>query len=144
MGGIFYDSSVYIDSFRQGDVSLLLTRNSEIEGEFLPVYLSAVVLSELFAGAVDKRTGKLLSKLESDFQSIGRIVAPTKNDWSLSGQILLKIGQKHGFEKIKRSRMTNDCLIATSARRLGLTVATTNVRDFEMISDIRPFRAVTL
>ncbi len=137
MGGLLYDSSVYIDSFRRGDTSLLLARQASVKGKLLPVYLSSVVLSELFAGAVDPRAKKLLLKVENDFQAIGRIIAPNKNDWSLSGQTLLKIGQKHGFEKIKLSRMTNDCLIAISARRFGLTVATTNVRNFEVISEFQ-------
>ncbi len=139
MAGILYDSSIFIDSFRRDDYSLLLSRNVDVDGKMLPVYFSAVVLSELLAGARDAQPRKFLAKVERQYQTLRRLVVPTKNDWSISGQILLKIGEKHGFEQIKRSRMTNDCLIAMSARRLGLTVVTTNIRDFQMISEFRPF-----
>lgn len=142
MPGLLYDSSVFIDAFRRGDFSLLLSRNAAVDGKVLTVYLSAVVLSELLAGAVDAKSQKLLAKLERQYQTLGRLVVPTKNDWSMSGQILLKVGQAHGFEQIKRSRMSNDCLIATSARRLGLIVVTTNIRDFQMISGFRPFEII--
>lgn len=139
MTGLLYDSSVFIDSFRRDDFSLLLSRRASVDGKVLTVYLSAVALSELYAGAIHARPRKLLKKVESQFTTLNRLIVPTKSDWSISGQILMKIGQKHGFEQIKRSRMTNDCLIAMSARRLGLTVATTNIHDFQMIAEFGSF-----
>ncbi len=142
MGGRIFDSSVYIDFLRKGDSSVFGKRQSEtrdrIKGE--PLYLSSVVLEELYAGAFDQRITKLLGKLESDFEKINRLLVPNQSDWSISGQILSKIGQKYGFECIKLSRMTNDCLIAMTARRSGLTVVTLNAHDFRIISEFRPLK----
>jgi predicted nucleic acid-binding protein len=35
-----------------------------------------------------------------------------------------------------------DCLIAASARESGFTLVTNNVRDFELIGQVEPFRFV--
>lgn len=103
------------------------------------VHLSAVVLEELYAGATDARARKVISKLESEFANVGRLLVPNLSDWSLTGQVLAEIGKKYGYQIIKRSRMTNDCLIALSARRAGLVVITHNAKDFRIISEFRRF-----
>lgn len=140
--GVIFDSSVYIASLRKGDDSIFAERRVDVEGQPQLVYLSVVVLQELNAGAVDKTVKKLLAKLERGFQNSNRLLVPNLSDWSSTGRILSQIGQKHGFERVKRSRLTNDCLIATSASRLGLTIATLNVRDFQIISEFRPAKLI--
>ncbi len=122
---------------------LLATRRFNSEGESLAVYLSSVVLAELYAGA-DAKTSKLLVKFEHDFSKNRRLLIPTKSDWSLAGRTLNSIGKKYGFETIGRSRMMNDCLIASTVRRLGLHLATKNTRDFQIISEFRPLRLQVL
>ena len=139
MGGVVFDSSVYIDSIRTGNGSIFADRRIDIDGESKTVHLSSVVLQELNAGAVDNVMVKLLAKFENDFDKSKRLLVPNLNDWKTTGQVLLQIGKKYGFEQIKRSRMTNDCLIAMSARRCGLIVITTNTSDFQMIAEFRPF-----
>lgn len=139
MNGVILDSSVFIDSIRKGDLTVFSSRRFDIEGRSFVVYLSAVVLQELHAGATDRVSKKFLAKLENAFAKAGRLLVPDLADWRIAGQILLRIGQKHGFEMIRRSRMTNDCLIAMTARRLGLGLVTGNVKDFQLIADFRPF-----
>lgn len=139
MAGVIVDTSVYINSLRQDDFSLLANRRIDLGGKSYAVFLSCVVLAELFSGA-DDIGQEAFEKFEYDFSKINRLLAPTAGDWSMAGKILYDIGLKHGFEAIGRSRMINDCLIAMTARRLGLIVITHNTRHFRMISEIRSFK----
>jgi len=41
---------------------------------------------------------------------------------------------------VGRTRLTNDALIAMSARRVGITVLTWNRRDFARLAEIRVFK----
>ena len=104
-----------------------------------PLWMSAVVLEELYVGALDDGMKKLLEKFEKNFASINRFLILNQTDWTICGQVLSMISSKHGFDLVKRARMTNDCLIVMSARRNGLKVFTHNAADFEIISEFSPF-----
>lgn len=141
MAGTIFDTSVYINALRRQDASVLSqTRTASEEGKPAPLYLSVVVLEELYVGAADQRLKKLLAGFENGFEKINRLLVPNRNDWTTSGRILSNIGQKHGFEMVGRARMTNDCLISVTAARYGLTVITHNAEDFKMIAEFRPFK----
>ncbi len=137
---IVFDTSVYINALRNGDSNILSQRNILGENIFNPLWLSAVVLEELYAGAFDKKSVKTLNKFEKEFTQINRLLVPNKTDWSIAGQILNKIGKKHGFEKIGKARLTNDTILAMSVARNGFKLLTTNAKDFELISEFREFR----
>lgn len=138
MSGILFDTSVYISALRCGDFSVFTQRRID-KAESHPVWLSAVVLEELYVGAADKKMKKLLAKFERDFEKINRLLVPNKNDWTACGQVLSLVGGKHGFEAVRRARMTNDCLIAMTAARNGFTVITYNAEDFRVIQEFRSF-----
>lgn len=141
MAGTIFDTSVYINALRRQYASVLSqTRTVSEEGKPAPIYLSVVVLEELYVGAASQKLKKLLAKFENGFEKINRLLVPNRNDWTMSGQILSHIGRKHGFEMVGRARMTNDCLIAMTAARYGLTVITHNAEDFKMIAEFRPFK----
>jgi predicted nucleic acid-binding protein len=128
---VLFDASIYISGLRAGGgLSLLLQRWARET----PLWLSAVVLEELYAGAkpVDHR---ILQKLERDFLKAGRILIPNLSDWSNAGRVLARIGQKYGYERIGRARLTNDTLIAVSAARTGVQVLTANRRDFARLAE---------
>lgn len=126
---ILFDSSVYISALRTGASSLVLQRWAREA----PLWLSAVVLEELYAGArIEDR--KILEKLERDFAGANRVLVPSLGDWAFAGKILANIAQKHGYEQIGRARLTNDALIATSAARSGIQVITANARDYELLA----------
>lgn len=65
-------------------------------------------------------------------------MVPSLNDWSLAGRVLARVAERYGFEKIGRTRLTNDALIATSAGRAGITVLTLNERDFARLAEFCP------
>ncbi len=132
--GIF-DTSIYIRALRQGNNAILKKRQSKI----FPLWLSAVVLEELYVGASDKRAVKVLTKFEREFTNINRLLVPNQTDWSIAGQILNKIGKKYGFEKVGKARLTNDTLLAASVARMGFTLLTANKKDFQLVAEFREF-----
>lgn len=136
MHPVLYDSSVYIAALRLGQAAILQTRNL-LPGS--PLWLSAVVLEELYAGT-NPAGRKLLTKLERDFEQVGRLLVPSQSDWSRTGNVLAEIGAKYGYDKIGKARMTNDTLIGTSAARQGIIVFTKNARDFQLIAEFTPLQ----
>lgn len=141
MAGIIFDTSIYISALRQGTPSLFALRRAsrQASGQTRPVWLSAVVLEELYAGAQDGRMKKILARLENDFTKVKRILVPLQSDWTACGKVLTLIGKKYGYEGVGRARLTNDTLIAVTAARNGFTVQTKNVTDFQRIAEFRPF-----
>ena len=131
---ILFDSSLYIQALR-GDGALLLERWARKS----PLWLSAVVLEELYAGAsVDDH--RSLGRLERDFERAGRTLVPSLNDWANAGRMLARLAQRYGHEQIGRSRLTNDALIAASAARQGILVLTANGRDFARLAEFCPLQ----
>jgi predicted nucleic acid-binding protein len=131
-----FDSSVYITALRASSDSAIVLQRWVMES---PLWLSAVVLEELYAGAssTDRR---ILEKLERDFEKANRVLVPNLSDWTNAGKILATVTQKHGYEKIGKARLTNDALIATSAARNGISVITTNPRDFALLAEFCPLQ----
>jgi predicted nucleic acid-binding protein len=133
---VLFDSSVYIAALRARSDSIIVLQRWVKES---PLWLSSVVLEELHPGAnpADRR---VLDKLEHDFDKANRILVPSLSDWTLAGKILASVAQKHGYEKIGKARLTNDALISTSAARNGITVITTNSRDFALLGEFCPLQ----
>lgn len=142
MAGIIFDTSVYISAIRSGDAGILdLRRASRMGAEnSQPLWLSAVVLSELLIGAVDRTARRRLLEMEKEFVRVNRLLVPQRSDWRLSGEVLSLIGQQSGYEQVRRARMTNDALIAMSVARNGFVVLTKNPQDFEQIAKFRAFK----
>jgi|SRR5215469_8405821 len=141
MSDILFDTSVYISALRKGDPSVLVLRRAVRLGDRAtrPLWLSAVVLEELYAGAVDAKARKVFLRMEREFEKLDRLLVPNQADWSLTGRVLASIGARYGFEQVGRTRLTNDTLIAISAARNGFTVLTKNALDFARIDEFRPF-----
>ena len=135
MRPILFDTSVYISALRQGHDSILALRRLTPDA---PLWLSAVVLEELYAGVGD-RDRPVIERLERDMNKINRLLVPNLGDWTQAGKILYRLAAKYHFERIGQGRLTNDALIAMSAGRLGIRVFTTNARDFSKLAEFRPF-----
>jgi len=100
------------------------------------------VLEELYAGS-NSADRRILEKLQRDFEKANRLLTPNLGDWAMAGRILASVAQRHGYEKIGRTRLTNDALIATSASRNGITLVTANARDFALLAEFCPLQWVT-
>lgn len=131
-----FDSSVYISGMRRGDDAVVALRRFSVDA---PLWLSAVVLEELYAGASD-RVRQVVERLESDFDGVKRILVPNLSDWTQAGRILARLAAKYHYENIGLGRLTNDALIAMSAARMGVTVVTANEQDFRRLAEFRAFQ----
>jgi predicted nucleic acid-binding protein len=130
------DSSIYISALRRKDDAALSLRRIAADA---PLWLSAVVLEELYAGA-GERERRVVERLERDFDKAKRILLPNLSDWEQAGRVLARLAARYDYERIGQGRLTNDALIAMSAGRLGVRVITTNERDFRRIAEFRVFQ----
>jgi len=131
-----FDSSIYIRVLRRGDDAALAVRRFTTDA---PLWLSAVVLEELYAGA-DDRDRHVVERLERDFDRANRVLVPNLRDWTQAGRVLARLAAKYHYEKIGQGRLTNDALISVSAGRLGVRVITANERDFSRLAEFRAFQ----
>jgi predicted nucleic acid-binding protein len=136
MGPVLLDTSIYITALRAGDDAVLKLRRFTPGA---PVWLSSVVLEELYAG-VKSRDFRIVERLERDFDKAGRMLVPNLRDWTLTGKLLARLAAKYGYEQIGQARLTNDALVAMSAARRGITVITANERDFGRLAQFHPFQ----
>ncbi|HEY4054669.1 MAG TPA: type II toxin-antitoxin system VapC family toxin [Terriglobales bacterium] len=136
MQPVLYDTSVYISALRQQNNAVLASRRT---GANILLWLSAVVLQELYAGG-DDQARIAIEKLEHDFDRAKRILVPNLGDWTQAGNILSRLTTKYNYEQPGRARLTNDALIAMSAGRMGIRVITANERDFRRLAELRPFQ----
>jgi predicted nucleic acid-binding protein len=131
-----FDSSVYISSLRKGNDAALTLRRFAADA---PLWLSSVVLEELYAGA-DDRAVRAIERLERDFDRASRVLVPSLSDWAQAGKILSRLARKYHYEQIGLGRLTNDALIAMSAGRAGIKIITANERDFRRLAEFRSFQ----
>lgn len=105
-------------------------------------YMSIVVLQELVAGARDASAVKELKAAKQHYEKTDRILVPTLEDWWEVGVVInaLQRGRKSKksglipkMSAVEKYRITNDVLIARTARRAGVTVITDNTDDFARI-----------
>ena len=136
MRAALFDSSVYISGIRRGDDAVLAQRRLSTD---TLLWLSSVVLEELYAGAVGQIRDSI-ERLEHDFERAKRILVPNLGDWTETGRVLARVAAKYGYERIGQGRLTNDALIAMSAGRIGARVITINERDFRKLAEFRPFQ----
>jgi predicted nucleic acid-binding protein len=136
MGPVLLDTSIYITALRAGDDAVLKLRRFTPGA---PVWLSSVVLEELYAG-VKPRDFRIVERLERDFDKAGRMLVPNLSDSTLTGKLLARLAAKYGYEQIGQARLTNDALVAMSAARRGITVITANERDFGRLAQFHPFQ----
>lgn len=133
---IILDTSVYIPFINRG----ISYPTAELTIGKPLLYMSAVVIEELYAGALDKVSVKLLDKMYKTFESLRRLITPSASDWQKGWQIIAKLGNKYGFEGRFLARIQNDVLLALSVRQIGAFLVTNNTRDFLRIKEFVDFK----
>ena len=136
MSGTLFDTSIYVAGMRRTGDWVRLAQRLSVGGS---LWLSAVVLEELYAGA-GEHSKTWVELLEREFAREDRIVVPNLEDWTQTGEVLNRLALKYDYEQIGRGRLTNDALIATSAGRLGIRVLTANAKDFRRLAEFYPFQ----
>jgi predicted nucleic acid-binding protein len=132
---VLFDTSIYITVLRSEENPAQRLR--ALAGG-APIWLSAVVLEELYAGA-SGRSRYIVERLQRDFERAGRVLVPTLRDWTQTGKALSRLAAKYDDEQIRKGRLTNDTLLAASAARYGATIVTANTRDFARLAEFLSF-----
>jgi predicted nucleic acid-binding protein len=134
------DTNIFIDAFRndeaQAEVFLFLNRA-------LPfVYLSAVVMQELAAGARTADAARAVQRgVFEPFERRQRVFAPSSAAFVESGRVLAAIAAREGWQLLdEKPSFLNDALIAASCRERGITLITRD-GDFKRLAPlVRGFR----
>ena len=98
------------------------------------VWLSAVVICELYAGTRSAGEAALISQLSRDAQDAGQLLVPTIADWTRTGQLLARRIRLHG--SVRPRDHLADALIVASAGRIGGEILTSNRAHFEIWADL--------
>ncbi len=130
------DTNVYIDLFANPSL------HEDIFVSEGPIYLSSVVFMELMAGAHAENENKKVKSLLDLFKKLGRVITPSLKDYEQAGEILLKLQRVKGYNLKKSASISNDCLIAASARGIGAVIYTQNKKDFQAIHDVFDIKVV--
>lgn len=136
MQAALFDTSIYLSALKRDGGSVLALRRLSSDR---PLWLSSVVLEELYAGA-GERDRHVIERLERDFERAKRLLVPNLSDWTQTGRVLARLASEYGYEQIRQGRLTNDALIAMSAGRTGIVVITANQRDFSKLAEFHRFR----
>jgi len=134
MRRLILDTNLYIDWFNTGAYEPLLFQSDAVK------MMSTVVMMELLAGAHAVRDRTRLHDLFRTFRKLGRLLVPSAEVYEDAGGVLRQLQAVHGYRLRQAHSLTNDVLIALSARAVGGTVVTQNQRDFLAIQSIRPFK----
>jgi len=124
------DTNIFIDRFGNPELFRDIFQSQGF------VLLSAVVLMELRAGAHDRQALNAVHQLYYFFRKTDRIVVPSAADYENAGMIVAQLQKVRGYEIKKLASITNDCLIAASAKSSGAVVYSRNRKDFEAIQDV--------
>jgi hypothetical protein len=122
------------------DTNIFISRKyAQLPEDF---YMSVVVLQELVAGAQDDAELKALAVARREYEKSEKLLIPTAEDWWLVGKVIYALqkglkSQRGGLtpkmSSDQKYRITHDVLIARTAKRVGVTVVTDNIKDFEAI-----------
>lgn len=132
------DTNIFIDRFYHPEAHRDIFLSEGV------VYLSSVVLMELRAGAHTPEAIKAVKELGEFFRRLDRIVLPSLRDYERAGQMLAQLQAVKGYEIKKSASITNDCLLAASARSLGAALFSQNKKDFQAIREVFDFTVIFL
>jgi predicted nucleic acid-binding protein len=92
------------------------------------LWLSSVVVAELYAGTRSREDALLVNRIAAAMQRTGRLLTPTLEEWTHTGRLMARRIRLHGALR-PRDHLA-DVLILVSAARLHGAVVTANVRHF--------------
>jgi predicted nucleic acid-binding protein len=93
------------------------------------VWLSSVVIAEMYAGTRFREEALLLDRLAAIAKRIDRLITPTEEEWAHAGRLIARRVRLQGALQ-PRDHLAA-LLILLSAARLQGAVLTTNLRHFE-------------
>jgi len=135
---VIFDTNIYIDFLNQSKYS------DRIYNPDYLVYLSSVVLMELFAGSSVKEEIRDLEKLCKLYKRKNKLIVPSVEDYIEAGKIAAKMIANLGYDLKKSYWLLNDILIALSSQRIGAIVITQNRKDFEAIKKFKKISFIAI
>lgn len=127
---LVFDTSVYITAIRAGVDSPAFAALAD----GLPrTYLASVVSAELRAGATTEAARRTVHEFTRWADRVGRVLTPTAGTWERAGDLLGRLRRREPHSRSRVPLLWNDALIALSARQIGATLVTSNLRDFELL-----------
>jgi predicted nucleic acid-binding protein len=136
------DSNVYIDSFNDPVFGGAGFR--AFHREHLPrIVLSAVVVFELLVGARTPRKVRQLRRgLVEPFAVRRRLHVPTRSTWEKAAEVDRRLRHRGGLEaSLARRSFAHDLLLAVTAREIGATIITRDLRHFLPLCELLRVRA---
>ena len=127
---LVFDTNVYVTVLREGMDGKSLMELCRLVPR---THLASVVSAELRAGAIDEAGREAVRELTRPFERLGRVVTPDARSWDRAGDILAEISRREPGLRGRIPGLWNDALIALSARQIGATVVSENVRDFTLL-----------
>lgn len=133
---LLFDTSVYIEAIRLGSEA----DTYHLLSSALPrTYLSAIVVQELYAGALDAIGLRLVDRFIGQTERTERIVSPTYQDWKETGRILGGIARQQPAQRTRIPTLVNDVLLVMTTIQIGATLFTFNAEDFRLIARYKQF-----
>jgi predicted nucleic acid-binding protein len=133
-----FDTNVYIQCMLNREFAL---RHAESYSSRLPAtFFSSVVAQELLVGCTNDFAARRVQNFLEPFERVGRIINPAYDDWKEAAWIVMRIGVKRKDLRSKKIALINDAMIALSCRRIGATLVTLNIQDFDVLRGFTSFR----
>ena len=98
------------------------------------MWLSTVVACELYSGTRSATEASQLDRLMHGARTAHRVLIPTEEDWTRTGQLLARRTRLHGALR-PRDHLA-DALIVASAGRIGGEILTSNRAHFAIWADL--------
>ena len=106
MNKFLLDTNIYIDYYNSNKFADTLDK-SKAPGK---VYVSAVVIMELYSGAFTKSEIKIVDDLAQTARITNKLVLPPGPDYFEAGKLLARLQRQKGYEIKKTLGLTNDVL----------------------------------
>ena len=97
------------------------------------VYVTSVVLLELYAGAGSRDDKRAIDEIASAAHRLDRFSHPSEADFALAGQIMSSYAERHGA--VRARDHSHDLLIAIAAGRTSSELISENGRDMKRWAD---------
>lgn len=128
------DSSVLIRAMRDAEFNVALQGWMKDHGPHL--FMHQVALTEVLVGARDPDTrARWCRRWQDPAEAVGRLVVPDAGAWDLASTVIARLRGGGTLTSVSPGFL-NDCLIATSCLRAGLTLVTDNARDAALIATV--------
>jgi predicted nucleic acid-binding protein len=141
---LLLDTTVYIDEL-QGK----LPRDVELAIRSASLWHSSVTEAELSAliGLLNPDHPDTSQVIHQVLASIEhrpdhRIVTPDREVWRDAGVLAGLLARLQQYGKVEQRKALNDALIFMSAAKVGLTVLTRNISDFDLLMQLAPLGKV--